>query len=137
MAKPQPFHAVFLERVIAVVAVQRHRAAAIAEYAAEPAAKVAEFFDTGRLPGSFELYAFQWSLEEPKAFHPGQIIPDTPTPPMLPALQRAWDAAVRQWLAFIAALINGELVATGTHQRAGCVVTSIRPSSRVPSSSST
>jgi len=55
--RSRPLYAVFLERVIRIDAVQRHRTQATDEYASG-------FFDAGRLLG--ELDDFRWSLDAPE-----------------------------------------------------------------------
>jgi hypothetical protein len=105
----QPLYEEFLRRVIRIEAVQRYRATVTDEH-------TTEFFDKGRRPGLFG--DFQWSLDAPEPFSYGPIPPAEPTP-VSPAMQRAWDAAVNAWRAFIAVLINGELIASGVHPASG------------------
>jgi hypothetical protein len=105
---------VFLERVIRIDAVQRHRAAAVTdnEY-------TAQFFDAGRRPGPFG--DFKWSLDAPAAGDWGPLAPSTgeKPAPVSPAMQQAWDAAVTAWRKFIAELANGEMIVNGMHPVSG------------------
>jgi hypothetical protein len=105
----QPLHAEFLARVIENADVQRHRAAVTDD-------RTADFFSAGRRPGLFG--DFLWSLDAPEAFPPGPIAPMTPIA-ISPAMQRAWDAAMVAWRAFVAALADGELIASGLHPASG------------------
>src|SRR5262245_51623133 len=100
----------FLARVIKIDAVQRHRAAAVADDE-----RNAQFFDTGRLPGPFG--DFKWSLNAPAAGDWGPLAPFTAEkpPPLSPAMQQAWDAAVAEWRKFIAELANRDMIASGIH----------------------
>ena len=93
---------VFLERVIRIDAVQRHRAAVTDE-------NTAQFFSEGCRPGVYG--DFRWSLDAPKAFprHEHFSLP----------MQHAWDAAVAEWKGFIAELVNGELIGSGVHPATG------------------
>ena len=81
---------VFLERVIRIDAVQRHRAAVTDDH-------TAQFFAAGRRPGVNG--DFKWSLNAPTAFDWGPVGPFTgeKPAPMSPAMQQAWDAAVAAW----------------------------------------
>jgi hypothetical protein len=101
----RPLYAVFLEQVIQIEAVQRERAAVTDEH-------TADFFRLGRIPG--EISKFLWSLERPKP-----VIAGIQPPPMSPAMQRAWGAAVVAWRAFIGRLVSGELIASGVHPASG------------------
>jgi hypothetical protein len=76
-------------------------------------------FDAGRRPGPFG--DFKWSLDSPAAGDWGPMAPFTgeKPAPVLPAMQQAWDAAVAAWRKFIAALVNGELIASGVHRASG------------------
>ena len=105
----RPLYEVFLERVIRIDAVQGYRAAVIDDH-------TAQFFAEGSRPGVFG--DFQWSLDAPEAFPWGPIAPAEPTP-VSPAMQRAWDAAVAAFAEFIAALVKGELIASGRHLASG------------------
>jgi len=106
-----PLHAVFLDRVIRIEAVQRERAAVTDE-------DVADFFEFGRVPGDIGKYL--WLLDgAPEPFPMGVVFADIDKDPMSPAMQRAWDAAVEAWRAFVAALRNGELLATATQPATG------------------
>ena len=106
----RPLYEVFLERVIRIEAVQRYRAAVTEEH-------TADFFELGRIPG--EIGTFRWSLEAPEPFPQGIVIADYEQPPMLPAMQAAWDAAVAAWKEFVGALRNGELIAVARHPATG------------------
>ena len=106
----RPLYAVFLEQVIQIEAVQRERAAVTEEH-------TADFFELGRIPG--EIGTFRWSLEAPEPFPQGIVIADYEQPPMLPAMQAAWDAAVAAWKEFVGALRNGELIAVARHPATG------------------
>jgi hypothetical protein len=109
----RPLYEVFLERVIRIDAVQRHRATVT------DAEHTAQFFDAGRRPG---LYGdFKWSLNAPAADDWGPLGPFTGEKfaPISLAMQQAWDAAVAAWAGFIVALINGELIAGGVHPATG------------------
>jgi hypothetical protein len=109
----RPLYEVFLERVIQIDAVQRHReAVADSDHAAQ-------FFDAGSRPGLFG--DFKWSLDAPAADDWGPLAPSTGerSASMSPAMQQAWDAAVAAWRQFIAELARGELRATGVHPVTG------------------
>jgi hypothetical protein len=111
-ASARPLYAEFLARVIEIEAVQCYRAAVTDDH-------TAQFFAAGRLPGVFG--DFQWSLDAPAAFPWGLLAPDTsekPAPVSLP-MQHAWDAAVTAFTEFIAALVNGDLIASGVHPATG------------------
>jgi hypothetical protein len=106
----RPLYAEFLAQVIEIEAVQCYREAVTDDH-------TAQFFAEGRLPGG----DFMWSLDAPQAFPWGPIAPATseePAPVSLP-MQHAWDAAVAAWTGFIAALVNGELIASGVHRATG------------------
>ena len=90
--------AVFLERVIQIEAVQRHRAAVTDDGHAQG------FFTEGRHPGSFG--EFLWCLDAP-------TVPLLYMRPLSLPMQHAWDAAIAAFTEFIAALRNGELIARG------------------------
>jgi hypothetical protein len=108
----RPLYAEFLARVIEIEAVQCYRAAVTDDH-------TAQFFAAGRRPGLFG--DFQWSLDAPEAFSWGPLAPATseePAPVSLP-MQHAWDAAVAAFAEFIAALVNGELIASGVHPATG------------------
>lgn len=108
----RPLYAVFLERVIQIEAVQCYRAAVTDDH-------TAHFFAEGRLPGAFG--DFLWSLDAPKAFPGGPIAPapsQEPAPVSLP-MQHALNAAVAAFAEFVAALVNGELIANGVHPATG------------------
>jgi hypothetical protein len=100
----RPLYEVFLERVIRINTVQRHRAAAVTDDE-----RTAQFFDAGRRPWG----DFKWSLDAPATGDWG------PLSPMSPAMQQAWDAAVAAWQKFIAELVNGEMIASGMHPLSG------------------
>ena len=109
-----PLYEVFLERVIRIDAVQRHRAAAVTDDE-----RTAQFFDAGRRPGSFG--DFKWSLDSPAADNWGPLAPSTgeKPAPMSSAMQQAWDAVVAAWRTFIAELASGKLIASGVHPASG------------------
>jgi hypothetical protein len=117
--RSRPLYAVFLERVIQIEAVQRHRAAVTDD-------DMAQFFSEGRPHWTFG--DFRWSLDAPKAF------PWRDAPKALPwswqgragaersvslPMQHAWNAAAAAFEDFIKALKNGELVASGVHPATG------------------
>jgi hypothetical protein len=89
--------AVFLERVIQIEAVQRHRAAVTDE-------GMEGFFTEGRQPGSFG--EFLWCLDAP-------MVPLLYLTPLSLPMQHARNAAIAAFTEFIAALSNGELIARG------------------------
>jgi hypothetical protein len=108
----RPLYAEFLSRVIEIEAVQCYRAAVTDDH-------TAEFFSAGRRPGLWG--DFEWSLDAPEACSWGPLVPSPsqePAPVSLP-MQHAWDAAVAAWKEFIAALANGELIASGVHSATG------------------
>jgi hypothetical protein len=115
----RPLYEVFLERVIRIDAVQRHRAAVTDDH-------TAQFFAAGRRPGVNG--DFKWSLNAPTALDWGPLGPFTgeKPAPMSPAMQQAWDAAVAAWRKFIAELANGEMIANGRHPLSG-IRTEIEP----------
>jgi hypothetical protein len=110
----RPLYKVFLERVIRIDAVQRHRAAA-----ATDTEHTAQFFDAGRRPGLSS--DFKWSLDAPAANDWGPLAPATGEKPALmsPAMQEAWSAAVTAWQKFIVELANGAIIASGMHLISG------------------
>jgi hypothetical protein len=111
----RPLYEVFLERVIRIDAVQRHRAAAVTD-----AEHTAQFFDAGRRPRSFA--DFKWSLDAPGAAGDLVLLASSmgeKPAPMSPAMQQAWDAAVAAWRKFIAELSDGEMIAHGIHPVSG------------------
>jgi hypothetical protein len=99
--RSRPLYEVFLERVIRIDAVQRHRAAV-----------TDDFFSDGCLPGSFD--DFRWSLDAPETF----AWQRRETSVSLP-MQHAWNAAVSAFKEFIKALKNGELIANGMYPATG------------------
>jgi hypothetical protein len=108
----RPLYAEFLARVINIEAVQCYREAVTDDH-------TAHFFAEGRRPGVFG--DFEWFLEGPEAFPWGPVAPaasDKLAPISLP-MQHAWDAAVAAFEDFIAALIDGELVARGVYPATG------------------
>ena len=105
--RSRPLYAVFLERVIQIEAVQRHRAAITDD-------RAWAFFTAGYRPGVFE--GFQWSLDAPEEDFVGGPIGFVMTPVSLP-MKPAWDAAVAAFKEFIKAFRNGELIASGTYAR--------------------
>ena len=119
--RSRPLYEVFLERVIRIDAVQRHRAVVTDDH-------TAEFFAEGRRPGVFG--DFHWSLDRPEPFPLGLVagvvflwgpIPPATSeePPVSLPMQHAWDAAVAAWADFIAELVNGELIASGVYPASG------------------
>jgi hypothetical protein len=112
----QPLYAVFLERVINIQAVQRHRAAVADDDKLPPWL----FFSVGcrpKLTGNF-----RWSLDAPDEEFPGAP-PEAPFDsvlnPISPPMQLAWDAAVAAFKEFIKAIKTGELIANGVHPATG------------------
>ena len=115
VAVPRParrLYAEFLRRVIEIEAVQCYRTVVTDDH-------TAHFFAEGRLPGVFG--DFQWSLDAPRPFPWGPLAPATSEKPAAVSLpmQHAWDAAVAAFTEFIAALVNGDLIATGVHPATG------------------
>jgi hypothetical protein len=110
----RPLYEVFLERVIRIDAVQRHRAAAVTDDE-----RTAQFFDAGRRPGVYG--DFKWSLDAPTANDWGLVAPAAGEKPesMSPAMQQAWDAAVAAWRKFIVELANCEMIASGVNPVSG------------------
>jgi hypothetical protein len=106
----RPLYEVFLERVIRIDAVQRHRAAVTDDH-------TAEFFSEGCRPGA--LGDFLWSLDAPEAFPMTWLLGERAKKSVSLPMQHAWDAAVAAWKGFIAALVNGELIASGVHPATG------------------
>jgi hypothetical protein len=105
----QPFHAVFMERVIKVPEVQRHRSDTDDEGARQ-------FFDSGRRPGLYGDY--RWRVDIPPAASPRR--PGLPAPPVLAAnVQAAWDAAMPYYRSFTADLFNGVLIAEVSNWMSG------------------
>jgi hypothetical protein len=109
--RSRPLYAVFLERVIQIEAVQCHR-----EAVTDKDYTTRVFFSEGVLPGTLD---HRWSVDEPKAFPWGPIPPATSEEPVSLPMQHAWNAAVAAWKGFIAALVNGELIANGVYQATG------------------
>jgi len=103
---------VYLARVINIPPVQCHRAAATDDYKTKFL-----FFIAGyrpKLPGHC-----QWSLDAPEQDFPGAPFDLVINPISLP-MQLAWNAAVAAFKEkFIAALVNGELIANGEHAATG------------------
>ena len=116
----RPLSAVFLEQVIQIEAVQRHRTQATDEYASG-------FFDAGRLLG--ELDDFRWSLDAPDLFSRrgvqilGVINARGSTPSkekeISPGMRAGSDEAFAAWGAFVSELRNGDYIATATHPVTG------------------
>jgi hypothetical protein len=101
---------VFLERVIELDTVQRHRSAVRDE-------GVEHFFAAGRRPGQWGDNL--WPLDEwPTPLTEDQTNLGGP-PAWSPALKAAWAAAEQPWREFVAALRSGELGATGRHAASG------------------
>ena len=112
----RPLYEVFLERVIRIDAVQRHREAVTDDDKLPPWV----FFSAGcrpKLTGNF-----RWSLDAPEEEFPGAP-PGAPFDSLLnhisPPMQLAWDAAVAAFKEFIKAIRNGELIANGEHSATG------------------
>jgi hypothetical protein len=105
----RPFHAVFMERVIKVAEVQRHRSNADDEGARQ-------FFDSGRRPGSYGDY--RWRVDVPPTASPRWVGRTTP-PPLAANVQAGWDAAMPYYRSFIAALFDGVLIAEATNWMSG------------------
>jgi len=115
--RSRPLYAVFLEQVIQIEAVQRHRAGVTDEYAAG-------FFDAGRLLG--ELDDFRWSLDAPELLsrRGGQFLGVinargfTPSKEkeISPGMRAGSDEAFAAWGVFIGRLVSGELIASGVYQ---------------------
>jgi hypothetical protein len=106
----RPLYEVFLERVIRIEAVQRHR-----EVVTDETAQFL-FFTAGYRPGEFD--GFQWSLDAPEEDFLGGPIGFVMTPVSVP-MKPAWDAAVAAFKEFRKALVNGELIANGEHPATG------------------
>lgn len=105
----RPFHAVFMERIIKVPEVQRHRSDADDEGARQ-------FFDSGRRPGLYGNY--RWRLDAPPAASPRR--PRRPAPPPLAAnVQAAWEAAMSHYQSFTADLFSGALRAEASNWMSG------------------
>ena len=105
----RPLYAVFLERVIQIEAVQRHRAAVTDD-------DMAQFFFEGLPPWTL---GDSRSLKAPMAFSwgwPGRV--EARRSVSLP-MQHAWNAAPAAFEEFIKALKNGELIASGVHPATG------------------
>ena len=95
----RPLYAVFLERVIQIEAVQRHRAAVTGD-------DMAQFFSDFLLDAPI---VFPWSWQ-------GRV--EAKRSVSLP-MQHAWNAAPAAFEEFIKALKNGELIASGVHPATG------------------
>jgi len=117
----KPLNQLFLERVIWCEAVQRERARAIktdlieVRNGVERKRKMTNdelvaFFDRGRIPGTTTTHEFWWSMD---GFRPPRLYPDVGPRPISPALQRAWSAALEQWILLIRELREGKWIATG------------------------
>jgi hypothetical protein len=107
----QRLYLVYLARVIKVEAVQCHREAVTDDDTTQFL-----FFIAGcrpKLPGNF-----QWSLDAPEEDFPGAPFDLVINPISLP-MQLAWYAAVAAFKEFIKAIINGELIASGSHPASG------------------
>ena len=103
------FHAVFMERVIKVPEVQRHRSDADDEGARQ-------FFDSGRRPGLYGGY--RWRVDVPPTASPRRL--GRPAPPPLAAnVQAAWDAAMPYYRSFTADLFSGVLIAKASNWMSG------------------
>jgi hypothetical protein len=97
----QLLYLVYLARVIGIQAVQCYREAVTDDY-------TLPFFGVGCRPGRYG--DFQWSLDAPEALL-GPVA-SAMNPVSLP-MQLAWNAAVVAFKEFIAAIVNGELIASG------------------------
>jgi hypothetical protein len=106
----RPLYEVFLERVIKIDAVQRHRAAVTENH-------VGDFFEFGRVPGQIGKY--RWPLDGAPEPFPRGIVMDDEKKPMSPAMESAWNAAVAAKNAFVAKLRAGGLIATATYATTG------------------
>jgi hypothetical protein len=117
----KPLNQLFIERVIWCEAVQRERARAIktdlieVRNGVERRRKVVNeelvaFFKNGRIPGTTTTNEFRWSMD---GFRPPRLYPDVRPGPISPALQRAWSAALEQWVLLIRELREGKWIATG------------------------
>jgi len=115
----KPLNQLFIERVIWCEAVQRERARAIKTDLIEVRngverrrnvvnEELVAFFDSGRIPGATN--EFRWSMDR---FRPPRLYPDVGPGPISPALQRAWSAALEQWVLLIRELREGKWIATG------------------------
>jgi hypothetical protein len=105
----RPFHEVFMECVINVPEVQRHRSDVDDEDARQ-------FFDSGRQPGLYGDY--RWRVDVPPAASPrweGRPAP----PPLAANVQAGWDAAMPYYRSFTADLFSGVLTAEASHWMSG------------------
>ena len=102
-------YVVYLERVIKIEAVQCHR---------EPSPTT--IYAAGSSPGlpPRTIGDFLWSLDAPEGFPLGPGRLGQLNPVSLP-MQLAWNAAVAAFKEFIAAIVNGELIANGVHPATG------------------
>jgi hypothetical protein len=98
----QLLYLVYLARVIQIEAVQCYREAVTDDY-------TLPFFSGGCRPGRYG--DFLWSLDAPEALPWGPVA-SAMNPVSLP-MQLAWNAAVAAFKEFIAAIVNGELIASG------------------------
>src|SRR5262249_28257053 len=116
----KPLNQLFIERVIWCEAVQRERARAIKTDLIEVRngverrrnvvnEELVAFFKNGRIPGT-TTNEFRWSMD---GFRPPRLYPDVGPGPISPALQRAWSAALEQWVLLIRELREGKWIATG------------------------
>ena len=116
----KPLNQLFIERVIWCEAVQRERARAIKTDLIEVRngverrrnvvnEELVAFFKNGRIPGT-TTNEFRWSMD---GFRPPRLYPDVRPGPISPALQRAWSAALEQWVLLIRELREGKWIATG------------------------
>ena len=101
----QPLYAVFLERVIKIQAVQRHRAAVTDD-------DTAGFFTEGRRPGLSG--DFLWSLDAPSGFPWGPLSPFEPAT-LSPPMQLRGTRRSRPLQSSSLRSRNGELIASGVH----------------------
>jgi len=109
--RSRPLYAVFLERVIQIEAVQRHRAAVTDD-------DMAQFFSEGR--PHWTVGDFRWSLDAPPKALPWSWQARAGAERSVPLpMQHAWNAAAAAFAEFIKALKNGELIASGVHPATG------------------
>jgi hypothetical protein len=109
--RSRPLYSVFLERVIQIQPVQRHRAAVTDD-------DMAQFFSEGR--PHWRVGDFRWSLDAPPKALPWswQGRGGAERSVSLP-MQHAWNAAAAAFEEFIKALKNGKLIASGVHPATG------------------
>jgi hypothetical protein len=106
-ATARPLYVVFLERVIHIKRVQRHRKAVRDEQAGQ--------FSAGCIPGR----DFRWPLDEWLAGQREDLSAYGGPPAWSPELQAAWDDVRPGWKGFVAELRSGALAVTGRHPESG------------------